>query len=439
MPVNPLPCDLEAERCVLGTLLLADTSEEFSIVKDYLNPEDFSSSAHKRIWQAMLDLHEDGKITDRVTIAGWLNGKGQLESVGGVSYICELDGTLGTVQGIQQYADRVKEQSIARRAVIALQKLQTDIAFSGGDPEVLQRAESMIQQFNAEACGAKRELKTGDEIIQAKGTLNDFMRRVDASVPTPFHRLDTILQGGLRPGRLAILAGRPSWGKTSLALQWAVTAAKADIGTVIFSLETPAEDLLAQAASQASRVSLSAVDSPDCPGAVRNQFTAGMGKVSSLPLFYDDNYNNSISQMHNALRQHRAKGFPLGFVVIDYLQLMVSGRRENRNTEIGDITRSIKKMLNELKIPGLVLSQLRRPDVEDEEPTLAHLRDSGNIEQDADIAMFLWGKEADKENPRRAVQFAVKKQRQGPLGNMTLSFDAPCTAFDMGIACADPD
>jgi replicative DNA helicase len=439
MPVNPLPCDLEAERCVLGTLLMADTSEEFSIVRDYLNPEDFSSEAHRRIWHAMLELHEEGKITDRVTIAGRLNDNGQLQNVGGVSYICELDGTLGTVQGIQQYADRVKEQSVARRAVIALQKLQTEIAFSGGDPDVLQRAESMIQKFNAEASGTKNELKTGDDLIQEKGSLDDFMRREEACVPAPFLPLDNILQGGLRPGHLWVLAGRPSWGKTSLALQWAVRAAKDGIGTVVFSLETPSDDLLMRSASQESRVSVSMAQRKDCPVAIRQGFIAGMGRVSSLPLFYDDKYNNSVSAMANVLRQHKAKGFPLGFVVIDYLQLMASGRRDNRNTEIGDITREIKKLLGELKIPGLILSQLRRPKIEGEEPGLSDLRESGNIEQDADGVMILHGKEAEKKEARRPVRLYVKKQRNGPLGKIHLSFDSACTAFDLGIDCGDED
>ena len=431
-----LPANLDAERYVLGSILL--DSSLYVQVAATLEPEDFSLEKHRRIFLRMGDLHARGEKIDRVTLANELMKHGQLESCDGLGYLVSLDEGLPQIYNLDSYVRIVKDKALLRRLIFASQKLIDRCLLGDEEPsEILANAEEVLLKLGE--AGAPSTLATpGDIIEQFQGGLNAFLdpsARI-RGLSTGFKRFDE-MTGGLHPGELIIIAARPSMGKTALALNIADhVSSKLGKTVAVFSLEMSKESLLtrllcARARVNGQRFRLGFLDAEE-----RRRLQIAASELVESPLYIDDTSGSNLIDMHAKLRRLAAEQ-PLGLVIIDYLQLMSTrGRYENRNQEVSAISRGLKLLAKELKVPMLVLSQLNRaPETRagDHRPQLSDLRESGSIEQDADIVAFIFREEVYKPHDpevRHKAQLITAKQRNGPIGTIMLRFDAATTRFD---------
>jgi replicative DNA helicase len=431
-----LPCNLDAERFVLGSILMDDS--HFVQVAGTIEGDDFSLEKHRRIFQRMGELNNRGERIDRVTLANELLRYNELESCDGLSYLVSLDDGLPRIFNLDSYVRIVKDKSILRRIIFTSQHLMNRCMVGEEDPQqILAGAEESLLKLGDSQ--AKSGLASPAQVIQDyQGGLNAFLdpsKRIKG-ISTGYTKLDE-MTGGLHPGELIILAARPSMGKTALALNIAQhVATRLNETVAVFSLEMSKESLLTRLLCASARVDSQRFRAGYLNQDERRKLQTAAAQLVEAPLFIDDTAGASLMEMHAGLRRLQQQR-KLGLVVVDYLQLMSGrGRFENRNQEISTISRGMKLLAKELNVPMLVLSQLSRaPETRqgDHRPQLSDLRESGSIEQDADLVAFIFREEVykrDREDLRGMAELLVSKQRNGPIGKVDLVFLHHLTKFE---------
>jgi len=433
-----LPANEDAERFVLGSVLL--NQDTYFQVAGAVEPEDFSLESHRRIFARMKDLYDRGEKIDRVTLANELMKQGQIESVGGFSYLVSLDEGLPELSNLDSYIRIVKDKATLRKLIFSAQKLIDRCFIGEEDPdEILASAEESLLKLGEARAGERLE-SPATVISNFPGGVNAFLdpsQRV-SGLSTGFAKFDE-MTGGLHGGELLILAARPSMGKTALALnvaQHVATHPQMRKPVAVFSLEMSSASLLTRLLCSAARVDQHKFRAGYLNADERRKLQVALADLTESPLFLDDTAGVNLMDVHSKLRRMQAE-HGLSLVVIDYLQLMSSrGRSENRNQEVSAISRGLKLMAKDLDVPFLVLSQLSRAAetrIGDHKPQLSDLRDSGSIEQDADLVAFIFREEVykrDREDLRGLADLIIAKQRNGPIGNVPLRFLGQFTRFE---------
>ena len=432
-----LPTNVDAERFVLGSILLDDVL--YVQAAGTLEADDFSLESHRRIFKRMGELQERGEKIDRITVANELMKFNELEACGGLSYLVELDDGLPRIPNLDSYIRIVKDKAVLRRIIFASQHMMNRALAGEEEPdEILAGAEETLLKLG-EARMKSGLLNAGQILEDYEGGLNAFLdpsKRIKG-IGTGFTKFDE-LTGGLHGGDLVIVAGRPSMGKTALALNVAQHVALKNKQTVaIFSLEMSKESLLTRMLCSAARVDSQKFRAGYLNQEERRKLNHALQELVQAPLYIDDTPGAHLMDMHAKLRRLESERHHLGLVIVDYLQLMTAGARfENRNQEVSALSRGMKMLAKELNGPVMVLSQLSRA-VEnrqgDHRPQLSDLRESGSIEQDADVVAFVFREEVyqpKNENLRGLAELIIGKQRNGPVGTVNLVFIHAQTKFE---------
>jgi replicative DNA helicase len=439
-PINDMrvpPQSNEAEQAVLGSIMLRP--ETVNDILEVIDPESFYADKHEKIYAVVLELFSNSEGIDLVTVAERLEEKDQLSDVGGRSFLTEIVNSVPSAANIQHYAEIVRKKYMMRQLIEAANEInQIGYDDSVDDLEIiLDEAEKKIFEVTSEG-HANSYVKLGDELTEAFERLEEINESSDEmrGVPTGFPTLDNKLSG-LQPSDMVILAARPSMGKTSLALDIARQAAtQHNQGVCLFSLEMSSQQLVDRMLAAEARVDSWKLRT----GKVRKesefeQLRDAMNMLSEAPIFIDDQPGNNIIKMRSVARRLKRE-HDLGLIIVDYLQLMQpTGRAKNSDSmvfQVTEISRSIKGLARELNVPVLCLSQLSRA-VEQRggEPRLSDLRDSGSIEQDADVVMFIHREDRYEEEEERdnIADIIIAKHRNGPTGRTELYFDQPKTSF----------
>ena len=438
------PQSIEAERSVLGAMLLNPevVGTGIEILGDIAG-DLFAVKAHEYVYNAILALFRGNQPIDHTMLVEQLNRENKLESVGGLSYLNELTGVVPTSANIEYYAKLVLEAALLRRLIRACSTI-ADQAFSP-DRDVEKLLDSAEREIFAIA-----EQKQTNPIHRVGDLLEEGIHRIEeqmkaktgvTGVPTGFTKLDEMLSG-LQPSDMVILAARPSVGKTALALNIAAHAANhAAKGVLLFSLEMAKEQLVQRLLCMVGRVDSSRLRSGYLAHNEFPKLQSAAATLSNAKIYIDETPNISVLELRSKARRHAAQ-YPVNLIIIDYLQLMTGssgGRTESRQVEIAEISRSIKGIARELQAPVLALSQLSREAEKDESgvPKLSHLRESGAIEQDADVVMMLSRLPAkESEGRENVIRVNIAKQRNGPTGVVELVFEKNIQRFgnlaDMG-------
>jgi len=430
-----LPNNLDAERSVLGAILLDNHALNAAI--ENLRAEDFFLDQHRRVFTQMIALGENQQAIDLITLTEELHRKGELEASGGAPYLASLADGMPKVSNIEHYARIVKEKAILRNLIHATHDIQ-ERAFDGEDgaDTVLDNAESAIFAL------AEDRVRAG--LIPIKDVVRDNFERLEkifkegksiTGISTGYAELDKLLSG-LQPSELLILAARPSQGKTALALNLAENIAiRAGEPVAIFSLEMSKESLLQRLIASVAQIDAHKFRTGHLSREDWRRMTEALGSISSAPLWIDDSGSISVMEIGaKARRLMRDKGLKL--LIVDYLQLITArGRFNSRQEEVSNISRSLKGLAKELKIPVLVLSQLTRaPEREERGPQLSDLRESGAIEQDADVVMFIYRPNFFKVDAapeeRDQADILIAKQRNGPTDKVKFVFRSRLTRFE---------
>lgn len=428
------PQNIEAEQSTLGSMLLE--RDAIAKVIEALEPDDFYKETHRIIYEAIVTLFNRSEPVDLITVTEQLRQMGALDNVGGAAYITALANTVPTAANVEYYARIVKEKAILR----ALVKAGTQIASLGYGPHddveaALDEAEQLIFRIS--------DSRSTASIVDIRTVLVQTFDRIEqlyankASVtglPTGFTDLDEMLSG-LQPAELIIIAARPSMGKTALALNMAQHAAMVErVPVLIFSLEMSKEQLAQRMLCAEARVDSQRLRKGDLRSDDWPRLSRALGDLSEAPIYIDDTPSVTALDIRARARRLRAeKG--LGLIVIDYLQLIQgSGRAENRQQEIAEITRSLKSLARELNIPVMALAQLSRAveATNEKKPLLSHLKESGEIEQSADVVAFIYREDYYRPDTERKniAEIIVAKQRNGPTGTVELRWNASITRFE---------
>lgn len=428
------PQDLETEKALLGSLLLVP--DAFYDIAGILDKNDFYSEKHKIIFETIHDLINKKEPIDLLTVSAKLREKKELEQIGGTDYLSNLLGLVGSAANIVYYANIIKKKSVLRKLIVAGGHIG-EIAFNEENEleHILEEAERKIYEITSKNAGDSELVSMKD---LGEGTISRFIHLSEnptetRGVPSGFKALDDKLSG-FQKSDLIILAARPSVGKTSFALDVARNAAvKANVPTVIFSLEMSKEQLVdrmlqAQAQVDGWKLRTGKLDMDE----ELERLQQGMHELMQAPIFIDDKPANTIMNMRSVLRKLNHDK-PVGLVIVDYLQLMGTSRTyENMVNQVTEISRSLKGLAKEFNVPVIALSQLSRA-VESRggRPRLSDLRDSGSIEQDADIVMFIhredkYGENTEKKN---IIEILIEKHRNGPTGSLELFFDHKKASF----------
>ena len=434
---RPLPNNLEAERSILGAILLDNHALNAAIEK--IRSEDFFLSQHRQIFERMIQLGEKQQAIDVVTLMEDLSRRGELEAAGGIAYLSQLADGLPRVTNVEHYARIVKEKAVLRSLIFSASAIQEQALAAGDDADViLDRAESVIFQL------AEDRVKVG--LIGVKELVRDNYERLEkifsegrriTGLATGYPGLDNET-AGLQPSELIILAARPSMGKTALALNISENVAlRLREPVAVFSLEMSKESLLLRLLASEARVDAHKFRTGHMGRDDWGKVTGALTNLADAPLWIDDSASSTVMEIGaKARRLKRDRG--LSLLVVDYLQLVVpthTGRGSNRQEEVSSISRGLKGLAKELKVPVLVLSQLTRaPERDDRKPQLSDLRESGAIEQDADVVLFInrpnFYKTDLPEEDRAKAELIIAKQRNGPTGSMNFVFLARHTRFE---------
>lgn len=431
------PQNIEAERSTLGSMLL--DKEAVYRAQEMLGSEDFYREAHRVVFEAVVHLVTKGEPVDIITVSEELKQRGMLEKIGGLSYLTTLANAVPTAANVEYYAKIVKEKSLLRSLI----RVSTDIVGMGYESSqevdvILDEAEKQIFQIT--------QTRSVKGFVQLKNILAATFERIEklyetkggvTGLPTGFMDLDR-MTAGFQPADLIILAARPSMGKTTFALNIASHAAiDLKIPVVVFSLEMSKEQLAlkmlcSEAGVDNQRIRTGTLLDDDWP-----KLSNALGRLSDSMMFLDDSSGATVMDIRAKCRRIKSE-YGLGMVIIDYLQLMTSrGKTENRQQEVSDISRSLKAMARELDVPVVALSQLSRAVEQrtDKRPGLADLRESGSLEQDADIVAFLYRDDYyNHETERKNItDLIVAKQRNGPIGQVEFFFQKEYGKF-VGLA-----
>ncbi|KYC72980.1 replicative DNA helicase [Heyndrickxia coagulans] len=421
------PQNIEAEQAVLGAIFLEPSA--FITASEILTADDFYRNAHQKIFQVFAKLNDAGKAVDLVTVAEELSATRQLEDAGGLSYLSELAASVPTAANIAYYAGIVAEKALLRRLI----RTATHIAQEGYTreddvDELLDEAErSIMEVAQRKNAGDFKHIK--DVLVSTYDNIEMLHNRKGdvTGIPTGFYELDR-MTAGFQRNDLIIVAARPSVGKTAFALNIAQNVGtKTGENVAIFSLEMGAEQLVmrmlcSEGNIDAQRLRTGALTDEDW-----RKLTMAMGSLSNSGIYIDDTPGVRVTEIRSKCRRLKQE-HGLGMVVIDYLQLIQGSAhsRENRQQEVSEISRSLKALARELEVPVIALSQLSRSveQRQDKRPMMSDIRESGSIEQDADIVAFLYREdyyEQDTEN-KNIIEIIIAKQRNGPVGTVQLAF-----------------
>ncbi|MFH8367976.1 replicative DNA helicase [Streptomyces sp. NPDC018031] len=429
------PQDLDAEQSVLGGMLLS--KDAIADVVEVLKGNDFYRPAHETVYQAILDLYAKGEPADPITVAAELTRRGEIARVGGASYLHTLVQSVPTAANAEYYAEIVHERAVLRRLVEAGTRItQMGYAADGDVDEIVNKAQAEIY--------AVTEQRTSEDYLPLGDIMEGALDEIEAigsrsgqmsGVPTGFTDLDS-LTNGLHPGQMIVIAARPAMGKSTLALDFArACSIKNNLPSVIFSLEMGRNEIAMRLLSAEARVALHHMRSGSMTDEDWTRLARRMPDVSAAPLYIDDSPNLSMMEIRAKCRRLKQRN-DLQLVVIDYLQLMQSGgarRPESRQQEVSDMSRNLKLLAKELEVPVIALSQLNRGPEQrtDKKPMVSDLRESGSIEQDADMVILLHREDAyEKESPRAGeADLIVAKHRNGPTATITVAFQGHYSRF----------
>jgi replicative DNA helicase len=428
------PQNLDAEQSVLGSMLIDKDAVTKAV--EVLKPQDFYRDANGHVFEAMIVLFERNEAIDLITLTEELKQMGLLEQVGGIAYVAGLANSVPTAANVEHYAKIVEEKSLLRNLI----NVSTRIAQMGYEAEeeidsLIDRAEKMIFEFT--------QRKTHSGVVPLKTVLMQTFERIEylyqtkggiTGVPSGYGELDR-LTSGFQPSDLIIVAARPSMGKTALCLNIAQFASvRKKLPVIVFSLEMSREQLVTRMLCGEAMVDQQKIRTGQLSDEDWQKLTRAASPLSQAPLFIDDTPGISVIEMRAKCRRLKAeKG--LSMVVIDYLQLMQGGRKpENRQQEISEISRSLKSLARELQVPVIALSQLSRAveQRQDKRPMMSDLRESGSLEQDADLVMFIYRDEyynKEESDKKGIAEVIIAKQRNGPVGTTELGFFKEYTRF----------
>jgi len=450
--VKTMPQSLEAERAVLGAVLV--NSSLFDQIADILKPQDFYLESHRKIFSSMEALSSESQPIDSLTLTDELEKSNILDSIGGASYIASMADGIPSISNIEQYALIIREKSLLRRLIHSTNEILINSYSNDLDAaELVEKAEKAIFAISQDQVKKdfKRLSSITPEVIEKLEERYQNQQSV-TGVPSGFTDLDR-MTSGFQPSDLIIVAGRPAMGKTSLAMNMACNAASEGRKVGIFSLEMSSIQLVARMISSDAEVNSHRIRQGDLSQEDWARVSNSSKRLFDFPLFIDDTPGVSVVEMRSKCRRLKAE-HGLDMVIIDYLQLMSGssfgnrgGRYENRQNEISAISRSLKIMAKELETPVIALSQLSRAPEQrkdDHRPQLSDLRESGSIEQDADLVLFVYrhdvyrkknsgnDEESSSENPEMdgLAELIIGKQRNGPTGTVKLVFFDKYTRFD---------
>ncbi|WP_295362767.1 replicative DNA helicase [Arenimonas sp.] len=431
------PQSVEAEQAVLGGLMLAPDS--LDRVGDFLTEHDFYRRDHRLIYRGIRELSEKNKPFDAVTLGEWFEANGLGEQIGGTGYLVELASTTPSAANIRAYAEIVREKSVLRQLIEA----GTEIVNDGFQPEgrdsqeVLSAAEQRVFKIAEQGRRGRADFVTlRDAMKEAFQVLQERYENQGnvTGLPTGFNDLDE-LTAGLQPSDLIILAARPAMGKTTLALNIAEYGAiKTKKAVAVYSMEMSSPQLAFRLISSIGRINATRLRTGQLEDEDWSRVNMAIKMLSDVKVFIDDTPALSPDVLRSKARRIKRE-HDLGLIVVDYLQLMqVPGTGENRTNEISEISRSLKALAKELNVPVIALSQLNRglESRTDKRPVMADLRESGAIEQDADIIMFIYRDEYyNKDSADKGLaEVIIAKQRSGPTGMVKLKFFGEYTRFD---------
>jgi replicative DNA helicase len=429
------PQNIEAEQSILGSILLENNA--INSVLEILTKGDFYNEAHRKIFSVIIELSEKNEPVDLITLSNAMKDKNLLDSVGGTTYLASLVDNVPSAANVANYSKIVKEKAILRGLIGSATEIIDSCYETGSDvDQVLDKAEHSIFEIS--------ENKVRPAFFPIRDIVKDSFRSIEdlysrkeliTGVPTGFEKIDD-LTSGLQKSELIIIAGRPSMGKTAFALNIALFAAmEAQTPAAIFSLEMSKEQLAFRLLSSEGKVDSQRLRKGFLGETDWPKLTTAAGRLSDAPLFIDDTPAITVLEMKAKSRRLKADS-GLGLIVVDYIQLMRSGSyRDSREQEISEISRSLKALAKELRVPVVALSQLNRK-VEDRtnrRPQMADLRESGAIEQDADVIAFIYRDEVynkSEENSEKGIaEIIIAKQRNGPTGTVKLAFVDKYTSF----------
>ena len=431
----------ELERAVLGGLMLE--TERYDNVRLVISHSDFQGKDHQSIFESMGDLVNAGKPLDPITVADRLDSKNLLTRAGGKNYLIELASSSPSAANLETYAELIRQKSISRK----LMKINSEIAELIVNPQgkdasgLLDEAESKIFSLNDEAERTSTNIQTLENLIEKSiDRLNELSQSGSSLIgfSSGFKDLNKQTQG-LQRGDLIVVAGRPSMGKTSFAMNIAENfLLNEDVkgGVLVFSLEMPGESLTTRLLASHAKINQQNVRSASLSNEELKRFMDSSSKLRELPLYIDDSSLLSPMELRaRARRVSRQEEHGLSLIVVDYLQLMqLPGSTENRVNQISEISRSLKALAKELNVPVIALSQLNRAVEQrpNKRPMMADLRDSGAIEQDADLILFIYRDEVYNEDSEEGnkAEIIIGKQRNGPIGTVNLSFLKEFTRFE---------
>ena len=433
---KPLPSSEDGERVILGAILL--DNELISQAIELLSPEDFYSPRNRRIFKAMISLFENSERIDPILIGEELKKDGQIDSIGGVSAITNLTYGLPHFSNIQDYAKIVHDKAITRNLIKVCNQIVSEALAEEDDADViLDNAEQMIF--------ALAEERTRQGFTHVKPVAEDVLAKVQEYAKRETHALTGLATGfreldqmtsGLQKTDLIIIAARPSMGKTALCLTMAQNAAIQERATIaLFSLEMSKEQLVMRMLSSEARVDAHRFRTGYLTREEWGKLAGSIGTLSETNIFIDDTAGISVLEMRAKARRLVAEKKSLDLIIVDYLQLMSgSGRTESRQQEVSKISRELKGLAKEMNVPVIALSQLSRaPEVRNPpRPLMSDLRESGSIEQDADVVAFIYREEYYKPSDENAnvAEILISKQRNGPTGTVKLAFLKEYTRFD---------
>jgi replicative DNA helicase len=430
------PQNLEAEQSVLGTILLKDQS--LGTVLEILRPDNFYRQGHKLIFEAMIQLFEKNEPQDLITVTNQLKNDNKLDEAGGAAYLAMLTSMVPVTSNLSHYARIIRQKAVLRNLIQINTEIATRCYDEQGDIDTLvDEAEQAIFDI-ASSKGSQGFTSMHQAIPAAFKTIEKLYERKEliTGTATGYVEMDK-MTAGLQPSDLIILAGRPSMGKTAFAMNIAQHAALVDkVGVGIFSLEMSHEQLVMRLLCSVGRIDSQRIRTGKLHAEDWPKLTRAVGMLENAPIYIDDTPAISVLEMRAKVRRLAAQ-HDIGMILVDYLQLM-RGRDsiENRTQEISEISRALKAMAKELKIPVLALSQLNRglESRTDKRPMMSDLRESGAIEQDADVICFIYRDEVynkAEDNPEKgSAEIIIGKQRNGPTGTFKLTFLKEFTLFE---------
>ena len=431
------PHSLEAEQSVIGGLMLDNRA--WDDIADIVNEQDFYRHDHALILRSINALAENEQPYDVVTVSEWLGARGELDSIGGLAYLSILANDTPTAVNIKAYANIVREYSILRSLIQVGNEISASAYNADGKPskELVDEAERKVFLIAEQGAGNRQGFEAINELLGRAVKRVEEMYRSDTAltgIATGFNNFDD-KTSGLQKSDLIIIAGRPSMGKTSFAMNLAENAALHNENSVaVFSMEMPGEQLALRMMSSLGRIDshnlrTGKLDDHDWP-----RLISSVNMLSKAKLFIDDTAALTPTELRARTRRLKRE-HGLDLVIIDYIQLMqVGGSTENRATEISEISRSLKALAKELQVPIIALSQLNRSVEQrpDKRPIMSDLRESGSIEQDADVILFIYRDEVynPESNDKGTAEIIIRKQRNGPVGTVRLSFLGQYTRFE---------